>query len=758
MTYQLPNPLRLEPGESLASLVVRNAAQYRFHDPVRILQRLRPPTNNLGTLVTTPLKPELAAAMRNLLVLTPAQFDLIAYGTEDSTVLKVLGHRLHEDFVQVRQRRYCPLCLREAPYHRALWDISVVTACPVHGVMLTNRCPAGHALGWVFTEAVHHCHHRSCRADLTAVEAVPVPAEQMRGVLRLVEQMSAPPLEDGPFSLAFGDQLKLAYYLGLLAQHPLRLQRPHYFGALHPDRVSQVLTDGWAVLDRWPDGFDTFLDAQRAHAQTRQGRFGITKEFGTLLPRFIRSSADEVYGPLLADVFADHVAQRPYLTTRVTDILERRTGISPEPEFVTLNEAAAILRTSRHRTRTIAHRFNLFAIPPTGTGAPVQIYADKLKAVANGVGMLSKARAASFLNLARKQFMAAEAAGVLPLIPAEERLFVRREYRQADLEALLASLEARVRPEARPSGRLINVKRLAQQGLQIHQLLQAVLDGSLVPVGIDENARGVERLLFPKISMARMFGGPERGLSIIEVSRELRVHEAVATLWVDRGFIRAEKGSGRLAKGRRISREALDAFHAGYVVGGHKDGAGGTVRLRQLVFHGVQPVSGPMVDGCRRCLFRRHDIEVAKREGKVGAPLDETQAEMKRRATALAGEIGQAAAVELGIAAVKRWNSYVDETTETIIQVTVARRSSKTGQFFFPTCSANWSQLDRYRNAWVALGFIGEAIYVLVPWEQVRAELDRQMAGRDRVQIRYLAVRVDGSGRAEPFADFVRSL
>ena len=40
--------------------------------------------------------------------------------------------------------RYCPLCLKDdpVPYFRMIWHLPFVTVCPVHHVLLVNRCPS----------------------------------------------------------------------------------------------------------------------------------------------------------------------------------------------------------------------------------------------------------------------------------------------------------------------------------------------------------------------------------------------------------------------------------------------------------------------------------------------------------------------------------------------------------------------------------------------------------------------------------------
>ena len=36
--------------------------------------------------------------------------------------------------------RYCPLCLNEDAFHRLHWDISFLTACTKHNILLIERC------------------------------------------------------------------------------------------------------------------------------------------------------------------------------------------------------------------------------------------------------------------------------------------------------------------------------------------------------------------------------------------------------------------------------------------------------------------------------------------------------------------------------------------------------------------------------------------------------------------------------------------
>jgi hypothetical protein len=49
-------------------------------------------------------------------------------------------HRTHRRFGQM----FCPLCLKEAPYYKKSWRLSIFTDCPRHGTQLLDSCPRCH--------------------------------------------------------------------------------------------------------------------------------------------------------------------------------------------------------------------------------------------------------------------------------------------------------------------------------------------------------------------------------------------------------------------------------------------------------------------------------------------------------------------------------------------------------------------------------------------------------------------------------------
>ena len=67
----------------------------------------------------------------------------------DYRMSTLLGHEFYLSLMELRSRRICPDCIRQAPYHRAIWSIYGARACEEHRVTLISDCPkCGEPLTW----------------------------------------------------------------------------------------------------------------------------------------------------------------------------------------------------------------------------------------------------------------------------------------------------------------------------------------------------------------------------------------------------------------------------------------------------------------------------------------------------------------------------------------------------------------------------------------------------------------------------------
>jgi len=145
-------------------------------------------------------------------------------------------------------RRICPACWAERRTAFLHWSLRHVTTCPVHGVLLVDRCSCGRSLRFTLDDGC--CRH--CGADVAALPVVPLGGHAPSLALAA---LIASALGDGPDPFP-------APRLGLPREHPLR--------AMHPAALFRFLLYGYQLLARrYPD--DPLFDPARLPAGVAVG-------------------------------------------------------------------------------------------------------------------------------------------------------------------------------------------------------------------------------------------------------------------------------------------------------------------------------------------------------------------------------------------------------------------------------------------------------------------------------------------------------
>lgn len=62
------------------------------------------------------------------------------FGMTWQSIEMLEGHAFHGAYVLAEQSKFCPECLREAPYWRAAWEHLFIQHCPRHRVWLVGTC------------------------------------------------------------------------------------------------------------------------------------------------------------------------------------------------------------------------------------------------------------------------------------------------------------------------------------------------------------------------------------------------------------------------------------------------------------------------------------------------------------------------------------------------------------------------------------------------------------------------------------------
>jgi len=126
------------PDESLYGFVLRMSGRNRLAGMTWVLAQL-------GRRSITRLGESDDRMIAHLFGADPAAVNrMVARGrwVDGTHVHWIRGHEFTRPYLlRLARPQWCPLCLAEHGYARAVWDFQLATACHVHGVQLLERCP-----------------------------------------------------------------------------------------------------------------------------------------------------------------------------------------------------------------------------------------------------------------------------------------------------------------------------------------------------------------------------------------------------------------------------------------------------------------------------------------------------------------------------------------------------------------------------------------------------------------------------------------
>ena len=157
------------PRESPRGYLCRVAYEHCYGGPLSLAQ--------IASLSACDLeREERVKQISHVLRLEPDEWRTMCYrpikGRDRFDQRSFCGKRVSADDLNYGRPRLCPACLREHPIWWAVWDLGLVTACPIHRCLLLDECPAcKRKLAWQ-RPAVH-----KCRCGLDFRKLAPVAAD-----------------------------------------------------------------------------------------------------------------------------------------------------------------------------------------------------------------------------------------------------------------------------------------------------------------------------------------------------------------------------------------------------------------------------------------------------------------------------------------------------------------------------------------------------------------------------------------------------
>lgn len=605
----LPDPERPYPGESFPSLIACYAGEIGMTYPSRVLTPIGLEHTTLCTLATQPHDEMTTAALRQLFDLDAETFVRIRSWTAEPARALVLGHLLPARSVSFAQRRFCPACLAEAPFHRAVWDITTFPGCGRHRVALRHACPeCGSTPRWTRMWS-HRCSNPDCSADLSLHQVDFDFDDGLADTCLQVESLFHEGVPGSAAPLSVGDTLEAAARLGSYA---LRVPWESVAAAWRedPTLLARVMQAGMAALANWPDGLHDYLGARREESATRKGRHGAAKELGPVTG-WIWSERDGTIGQLLRPAVDAWIAGRSDMTTRIVRVgTIRETGRTPA---LSVAQAARRLGIGVLLMRKVAEQRGLFTVAPDGSGAMALIDGVALESlVAGRATAVDRKGACALLGVGNDSLVAMLDAGLVREMPVGDRILKELGFDRTELATLLERLEN----AATNTGSVEGAQSLKKTGIGMPggmaRLLRSVLDGHVRPVGVDASAKGLNRLLFAvddKVLPVRTV--PDGYVSPGDLGKLLGIDRTSMTEMVAAGlFGPAEEGVWH-RQSRPVSDEAVRRFRRECVMTPEIAAESGlpwqglVARLRRL---GVEPISGPGVDKLRRHVFRRLEV------------------------------------------------------------------------------------------------------------------------------------------------------
>src|SRR5258708_14967845 len=181
------------PGESLPSLFIRLARLNYYGTPDTLSQILREGVGEqvfLKDRVILPQRAETYQRLTNLTgiripdlyaasahhfapVLTPPGHPMKFLETESDITRPLLAPALAAKQLRpAHAGQFCPLCLRDAAYHRLFWMPIAMSACLEHSCLLKDRCQ--HCNKSISIREIVEARCHQCRGALTEAEVIPL--------------------------------------------------------------------------------------------------------------------------------------------------------------------------------------------------------------------------------------------------------------------------------------------------------------------------------------------------------------------------------------------------------------------------------------------------------------------------------------------------------------------------------------------------------------------------------------------------------
>lgn len=551
------------PRESPRGYLCRVAEAHGYCGPLALAQIAGLPTSGLE-------RDDSVNQIAHVLRLEPEEWQAMHYrhigGRNRFDQRSFYGQRISVDDLNYERPRICPRCLREAPIWWAVWDLGLVTTCPIHRCHLVNQCPAcKRRLAWQ-RPSVHKCR---CGLDLRALTAEAATPDLVAINAAIYKAARFPPGEGAELDLvdrgfppemlrlSLGALLRLALFIGSVREKDKLRRKQRPFTATDLAVATEIDRGADAVLREWPRPLREVLRNMLPPEITDPASLNFSKIFGNFYRHLFRVLPRSEFG-FLHDIFESFViedwkglirGQHRYFSPAVLR----------NSHWMTAYEAERTAHTTSGRILDLVNQGQVdgmfLTVRRSGCRTECWIRRESLNhwIAARDTELarfMPRPDAIRTLGLKHATISRVAAAGAMRYVEGPEWNFPSCfSFLREDIMGIKQAFEKHAVPlkeYSRPD-ELIALRHAMKNYLGcdsgLAAVIRAVVDGSLVPVGYTNRFRGITGYLFLSKDLRKYRPVPE-----VKVRSEvfLNFREAAFTLGVRSSVIRGLVAQGLL--------------------------------------------------------------------------------------------------------------------------------------------------------------------------------------------------------------------
>ena len=397
---RLPIPVAAKPGEGLAELIQRAAAENFYHSSSYVLLSagldwLEPAGIATGAIGHEKILAEVLGLPQGEADLTPLLHPPVP---DRPGWIGFFGTTIRAAHKSVFNRRISPRSLRRSLHGRAIWSLKCFSFDPATKEKLLDACPeCTCTFGYKWTRGLQYCEH------CTAVDAegflrgkvdlrdYPQPFVEVNDVeaLDFVTGLIDP---DPDVRAAFCPCLhadlqsfdrSALFELALALACAITANPSHSSTSLHRPATTkeyarfqpEALASAGRTLLSWPAAFHDLAERIRSQAPERPGHFGLKKELGPLVALTMDAHVDPELRMIVRTELQKNMTQTASTVSAVRRVENRHRS-----DLITIQEASQEFNVGRKLLSRLAQEGGLTAVrSPRAKKAPVLLVEREIK-------------------------------------------------------------------------------------------------------------------------------------------------------------------------------------------------------------------------------------------------------------------------------------------------------------------------------------------------------------------------------------------